>query len=227
MDTAGNVYAAEFGGTRLVLKLPVGSSSLVALPFTGLRNPNGVAVDAVGNIYVTDPEFNGLLKLPAGSSTPVQLAIAGMQGAGGVAVDSTGGIFVTDRTSGAVFLLSPGQTTPVELPFIRGSTYGAADRTSVYTTDNANNQVLKAGDTITPDQLPFTGLDLPRAWRWIPVTTSTLWTSATDEWSNCWRGSRAHTAQREREAMWLSLACGDLSWLKPRSKTKRHATQQY
>ena len=81
-----------------------------------------MAVDAVGNIYVTDLEFNGLLKAPAGSSTPVQLPIAGMQGAGGVAVDSTGGIFVTDRTSGAVFLLSPGQTTPVELPFIRGST---------------------------------------------------------------------------------------------------------
>jgi len=198
VDTAGNVYAAEFGGTRLVLKLPVGSSSLVALPFTGLRNPNGVAVDAVGNIYVTDPEFNGLLKLPAGSSTPVQLAIAGMQGAGGVAVDSTGGVFVIDRTSGAVFLLSPGQTTPVELPFIRGSTYGAADRISVYTTDNANNQVLKSGETITPDQLPFTGLDHPHG-----------------------------VAVAARAGGDVAVFSRDLSWLKPRSKTKRHATQQY
>jgi serine/threonine-protein kinase len=34
------------------------------LPFTGLNFPNGVAVDAAGNLYVTDAGNNRVLKLP-------------------------------------------------------------------------------------------------------------------------------------------------------------------
>jgi hypothetical protein len=36
------------------------------LPFTGLADPTGVAVDTTGTVYVTDISSNRVLKLPAG-----------------------------------------------------------------------------------------------------------------------------------------------------------------
>ena len=36
------------------------------LPFAGLNNPRGVAVDSAGNLYVTDPGNNRVVKLAAG-----------------------------------------------------------------------------------------------------------------------------------------------------------------
>jgi len=38
----------------------------VELPFTGLKNPTGVAVDTAGNAYITDGDHNRVLKLPVG-----------------------------------------------------------------------------------------------------------------------------------------------------------------
>jgi DNA-binding beta-propeller fold protein YncE len=62
-DTAGDVYIADYNNNRVV-KLPAGSNTQVELPFTGLSNPIGVAVDAAGNVYVIDGDR--VLKLPAG-----------------------------------------------------------------------------------------------------------------------------------------------------------------
>ena len=50
-----------------VLKLAAGSTTQTVLPFTGLRTvqgPIGVAVDATGDVYITDHDNNRVLKLP-------------------------------------------------------------------------------------------------------------------------------------------------------------------
>jgi len=64
VDSAGNLYVADFGNSR-VLKLSAGSSSQEVLPFTGLNQPEGVAVDTAGNVYVADSLHNRVVKLPA------------------------------------------------------------------------------------------------------------------------------------------------------------------
>jgi ipoprotein LpqH len=55
-----------------VLKLAAGSATPEVLPFTGLNNPDGVAVDTAGDLYVTDLNNNRVVKLSsaggAGSS---------------------------------------------------------------------------------------------------------------------------------------------------------------
>jgi serine/threonine-protein kinase len=48
-----------------VLKLAPGAATPTELPFNGLNEPEGVAVDAAGNVYVTDVSTNRVLKLPA------------------------------------------------------------------------------------------------------------------------------------------------------------------
>jgi DNA-binding beta-propeller fold protein YncE len=55
--------------------------SQVVLPFTGLNRPLGVAVDAAGNVYVTDPDNNRVLKLPAGLPPSIEASLnPGWQG---------------------------------------------------------------------------------------------------------------------------------------------------
>ena len=51
------------------MKLAAGSNTQTVLPFTGLIGPIGVAVDAAGDLYVTDAFNNRVLKLAAGSNT--------------------------------------------------------------------------------------------------------------------------------------------------------------
>ncbi|NMN98648.1 hypothetical protein [Antrihabitans stalactiti] len=64
MNTTGNVYATDSGHNR-VLKLPAGSNTAVKLPFTGLENSLGVAVDISGDVYVADSDSDHVLVLRA------------------------------------------------------------------------------------------------------------------------------------------------------------------
>ena len=53
-------------GQRSGGELAAGSATPTELPFTGLNNPGGVAVDAASNVYVTDNGNNRVVKLAAG-----------------------------------------------------------------------------------------------------------------------------------------------------------------
>ncbi len=63
VDKAGNVYVAVVG-YKQVLKLAAGSNNTTTLPFTGVDQPMGVAVDSAGNLYVSDHSNNRVVKLP-------------------------------------------------------------------------------------------------------------------------------------------------------------------
>ena len=73
----GSVYVADRGNNR-VLKLAAGSNTPTVLPFTGLNNPDGVAVDTAGNVYVTDTDNNRVVKLEAGSTSQTVLPFTGV-----------------------------------------------------------------------------------------------------------------------------------------------------
>ena len=166
-----------------VLSQPGSPSSQVVLPFTGLQ-PQGVAVDSAGNLYVTDVVNRGrVLKLAAGASTQTELPFTGLSYPEGVAVDGAGNLYVTDYGNNRVLKLPAGASTPTELPFtdLRGPQGVAVDSAgNLYVADYGTKGVLKlpAGAT-TQDVLPFTDLRGPRVWRWTAPATSTSPTSAT------------------------------------------------
>ena len=83
-------------------------SAQTVLPFTGLRQPAGVVVDAAGDLYVTDSGNDRVVKLGAGSSTQTVLPFTGLGSPHGVAVDTAGNLYVVDSSNDRVLKLAAG-----------------------------------------------------------------------------------------------------------------------
>ncbi|AYE99480.1 serine/threonine protein kinase (plasmid) [Mycobacterium paragordonae] len=164
LDDTGSVYITSQSMYGRVVKLAAGSSTPTVLPFTGLYQPQGLAVDANGTVYVAD--FNNrVVKLAAGSSTQTVLPFTGLTYPQGVGVDATGNIYVADRGNNRVVKFDPRSDTQIDLPFtgLNHPDGVAIDPSgTVYVTDSDNDRVLKlnAGSS-TPTELPFTGLTAP------------------------------------------------------------------
>jgi serine/threonine protein kinase, bacterial len=176
------------GGLALVVVLAIGGVTAwfllqhkdaprqVVLPFPGVREPYGVAVDTAGNVFIADANntaggdpadanTNRVLKLPAGAATAFPLPLNGLKNPSGVAVDTTGTVYIADANNNRVLKLPAGSTTPTELPFTglnNPSDVEVDSAENVYVADANNNRVLKlpAGST-TQTQLPLTGLNNP------------------------------------------------------------------
>ncbi len=144
VDPAGNLYAAD-GQNNRVLFFPRGSMTATRVygqngSFTtgtannggvsanSLSNPQGLALDSSGDLYVADEYNNRVLFYPAGSTTATR--VYGQNGSfttktennGGVsanslgqpyglAVDASGGLYVSDYQNNRVLFYPAGSTT--------------------------------------------------------------------------------------------------------------------
>ncbi len=164
LDSAGNVYVASEAMYGRVVELASGSTTPTVLPFTGLYEPQGVAVDTNANIYVTD--FNNrLVKLAAGSNNQTLLPMTGLNYPEGVAVDSAGSVYVADRGNNRVVKLAAESNNQSVLPFtgLNNPDGVAVDGSgNVFVTDSDNHRVVKlAAGSNSQTELPFTGLNVP------------------------------------------------------------------
>jgi sugar lactone lactonase YvrE len=116
-----------------------------------LVSPEGVAVDAAGNVYVTDIALQKVFKVtPAGVRTSVG---SGLEVPAGVAVDGAGNVYITDSQADAVFKVTPGgvQTT-VGSGFDWPSGVAVDGAGNVYVSDpfiDAVYQITPAGEQTT------------------------------------------------------------------------------
>jgi serine/threonine protein kinase, bacterial len=164
LDPDSSVYVTSESMYGRVVKLAAGSSSPTVLPFAGLYQPQGLAVDSAGTVYVAD--FNNrVVKMAAGSNTQTVLPFTGLNYPEGVAVDTAGSVYVADRGNDRVVKLAAGSNTPTDLPFTGlNNPDGVAVDTagSVYVTDTDNNRVVQlAPGSNTQTVLPFTGVSVP------------------------------------------------------------------
>jgi len=171
---AAGVLSLSLGGLLLASAGPAVAqfNSQVTLPFTGLNDPSGVAVDAAGDVYVTDPGNNRVVDLPAGATSPSQQVTlpltVNFNNPFGVAVDAAGDVYVAVTGINEVVELPAGATSSsqqVTLPFTgladpNGVAVDAAG--DVYVADTGNSRVveLPAGSS-QQVTLPFTGLNNP------------------------------------------------------------------
>ena len=95
---------ADDNATNRVLKLPPGAATPTELPFAGVNEPWGLAVDPAGNVYVADNGGKRVLELAAGSTTPTVLPFVGLKGPRGVAVGPYGSVFLVDASGGVLKL---------------------------------------------------------------------------------------------------------------------------
>ena len=135
VDVSGNVYVADSGhneikeilaGTGGAAAGTVNASSTVNILYNGFGFEQGVAVDAAGNVYVSDNGGNAVKEILAGtggaavgtintSSTMIKLATTVNGGPVSVAVDGVGNVYFTDSANNAIKKIS--LQTPPSLTF--------------------------------------------------------------------------------------------------------------
>ncbi len=164
LDKAGDVYVTSEGMYGRVVELATASSAPTVLPFSGLYQPQGLAVDNAGAVYVAD--FNNrVVKVTAGSTSQTVLPFTGLNYPEGVAVDGQGSVYVADRGNNRVVKLPAGSNASTVLPFsgLKNPDGVAVDPAgTVYVTDTDNDRVLMLAPGATaPTVLPFTGVAVP------------------------------------------------------------------
>ena len=125
VDGAGNVYVSDTANNA-IRKITVGRvvTTLAGLPgYAGdadgsgpdarFWNPQGLAVDSAGNIYVADTG-NNIIRIitPMGAVTTLAASddkTTPLNGPGGVAVDGAGNVYVADTNNHCIRKLSQGK----------------------------------------------------------------------------------------------------------------------
>ena len=132
VDSAGVVYVVDQfdsairritpDGTVTTLQVAsaVAANTSAIAPNPGLNHPNGIAVDCVGNLYITDTGNNTIRKIAPDSSLSTLAGVNGAPGAAdgqgaaarfnspfGIAVDLDGNVYVADQGNSTIRKITP------------------------------------------------------------------------------------------------------------------------
>jgi len=173
MDNDGNILTADKGNDIIRKITPTGSvTTLPGMaghacmyndngPYAHFCNPDELAKDNSGNIYVTgydsaDDPHNGFLKITPSGSVQKLVGLKSEYSDAGMTVDGTGNIYTADQDSKAIYEQTPGaatQTLAVSPPAgALANEYGAHGihwglavdaQNNIYIAFTANNTILK------------------------------------------------------------------------------------
>lgn len=135
VDATGNVYVTDIGNHNIRRITPAGQTSTVAgttgvtgsLDGTGtaarFSYPQGITVDAAGNLYVADTDNSTIRKISAGGVVTTFAGVAQQTGTAdgtggsalfnfpfGLAVDAAGNLYVADHGSSTIRKITAGGT---------------------------------------------------------------------------------------------------------------------
>jgi sugar lactone lactonase YvrE len=120
----------------------VAVSAVTTLVSSGLNNPQGVAVDALGNVYVADTANNVIKEWSPGAQQTVVLC-TGFNNPGAVAVDRYGNVYIADSGNNAIEQWSSAnqQMTTLVSGLSNPSGVAVDGQGNVYFSDTGNNTI--------------------------------------------------------------------------------------
>jgi hypothetical protein len=127
---------------------------------SGLNQPQAVAVDAAGDVFISNYGLGQVLEVtPGGVQTTVPAS--GLANPYGVAVDGAGDVFIADPNNSQVVKVTPSgvQTTVGSVGYPYGVAVDAAG--DVFIVDSASTDVVKVTPSGVQTIVPATGLTNP------------------------------------------------------------------
>ena len=118
LDSGGNVLATQFvSGVGQGPAVAFGPSTQTSIG-NGLQQPQGVAVDAAGDVYISDYTLGKVFEVPylgnGNYGAQTTLPATGLANPYGVAVDGAGDVYIAD----------PNNSQVVKVPYLGNGTYG-------------------------------------------------------------------------------------------------------
>jgi sugar lactone lactonase YvrE len=165
VDSAGNVYVADSGNSRLVKLWSTGVQNTISTGDIGVSNPTAITLDAAGNLFVADTGDNRVIEISANGM--VTVVASGLAAPQGVAVDSAGVLYIADTGNNQIVKIFKGTRTTLisKSQQVNGLALNKPMGLSVvsfspgidelYVADNGNNRVF-SGSTANS---PFDGYD--------------------------------------------------------------------
>ncbi len=110
--------------TSTLVASPAYSSNITTFA-SGFNSPEGMAVDAAGNVYVADEANSLVKKIPAGGGTPVSIG-TGFLNPRAVAVDAVGNVYVGDDGNNVLKEIRASDGSTITFPLSLSSVTGVA-----------------------------------------------------------------------------------------------------
>jgi sugar lactone lactonase YvrE len=138
------------------------ASAQSVLPVTGLSDPDGVAADSQGNIFIADSANNRVLKVAAGGGGQSVVG-SGLNQPTGVAVDGAGDVFIADSGNNRVVeVAASGGAQSAIGSGLNGPTGVAVDGAGdVFIADSGNNRVVEVAAGGGAQSAIGSGLNIP------------------------------------------------------------------
>jgi hypothetical protein len=111
----GTVYVANNCGGNDVEEYPKGSTTVKTTITDGISNPLGEAIDAKGNLYVSNYPAAITVYAPGATSPSETITGGGLTDPFGLALDKSGNLYIADFGANAVFEVKAGSTTVTNL----------------------------------------------------------------------------------------------------------------
>lgn len=158
VDAAGNVYAADSAGNRIVEWPSGGAAQVVAISGVTLSGPTGIVVNGSNTIFVADTGNNRIVQVTNGVASVVNLGAVTLSRPRSLAIDSTGNLYISDSGNNRVLEYPAlGGTAVVLNP---GFTLNAPEGAAVNGTggldilDTGNNRIV-VGNQASPASITF------------------------------------------------------------------------
>jgi Bacterial Ig-like domain (group 3)/NHL repeat len=176
LDSSDNILVTGYmtgSGVGPQVNFQPPTSTLVAESET--LNPQGIAVDASGNVYFADFANDQVLKVtPLGAQTTVADSTSGMRAPEAVAVDGAGNVYIADSANNEILEATPsagsytiGRIGNECVNQLRSPSGVAVDAFgNVFVADTNDNRVVKEtplGDRFVQSVIPTSGLAMPFA----------------------------------------------------------------